>query len=206
MLRGTLLNVVDFMPHGSCYLWKPELMALHGISNAIIVLSYLSIPITILYILRQRRDLPFNWIFFLTASFIVLCGFTHLLNIVTLWYPIYWTAGIIQAITAAVSFATAIAIIYLTPKITALPSPAQLREANDLLMTEVAERKHTETALQESEARYRQLNQELEERVQRRTTQLETLNQLKDELIERERQAKQRLKFTKISLKICLLV
>jgi PAS domain S-box-containing protein len=194
MLRETLLTLVGFMPHGSCYLWKPGLIALHGISNGIIALSYFSIPLTILYILRQRRDLPFNWIFFLIASFIVLCGFTHLLNVVTLWYPVYWTAGIFQALTAGVSFVTAIAIIYLTPKITALPSPAQLREANDLLLAEIAERQQTEAALQKSESRYRQLNQELEERVQRRTTQLEALNQLKDELLERERQAQAEIK------------
>jgi PAS domain S-box-containing protein len=189
MLRETLVDIMGFMPHGSCYLWQPRLMALHGISNAITVLSYFSIPLTILYILRQRKDLPFNWFFILSASFIVFCGFTHLLNIITLWYPIYWTAGIVQGITASVSFATAIAVIHLTPKITALPSPAQLREANDLLVQEIAERQQTETALQESEARYRQLNQELEARVQRRTAQLEAMNQLKDELLEQQQKA-----------------
>ena len=190
MLRDTLIEIVGFMPHGSCYLWQPKLMALQGISNAIIVLSYISIPLTILYILRQRKDLPFNWFFVLSASFIVLCGITHLINIITLWYPIYWTAGIMQAITAGVSLATAIAVIHLTPKITALPSPAQLQEANNLLIKEIAERQQTETALQESEARYRQLNQELEQRVKQRTAQLEAINQLKDDLLEQQKQAK----------------
>ncbi|MGB3403254.1 MAG: ATP-binding protein [Microcoleaceae cyanobacterium] len=189
MLRETLIDIMGFMPHGSCYLWQPRLMALHGISNAVIVLSYISIPLTILYILRQRKDLPFNWFFVLSSGFIVFCGFSHLIDIITLWYPIYWTAGIIRAMTAGVSFATAIAVIHLTPKITALPSPAQLREANDLLVQEIVERQQTETALQESEARYRQLNQELEKRVKRRTTQLETINQLKDDLLEQQTQA-----------------
>ncbi len=194
MLRETSLNFIGFMPHGSCYSWNPEIMALHGISNAVIMLSYISIPLTILYILRQRRDLPFNSIFFLTASFIVFCGIDHLFDILTLWYPIYWTAGIVRSITAGISLTTAIAIINFTPNITALPSPAQLRESNNLLVAEISERKQIEAALQESEARYRQLNQELEERVQRRTTQLETLNLFKDELLERERKAQAEIK------------
>ncbi|MGB3536072.1 MAG: ATP-binding protein [Microcoleaceae cyanobacterium] len=194
MLREILLNVIGFMPDGSCDLWQPGVIALSGISDAIILLSYISIPLTLLYILRQRKDLPFNWFFLLTASFIVLGGLTHLLNIITLWFPVYWMAGIIQAVAAVVSFVTAIALIHLTPEITALPSPAQLQEANDLLISEITERKQIEAALHESENRYRQLNQELEERVQRRTAELKTLNSFKDELLERERMAQAEIK------------
>ena len=38
-----------FMPHGQCYLWKTELLWLHGVSDALITLSYFSIPLALLY-------------------------------------------------------------------------------------------------------------------------------------------------------------
>ena len=38
-----------FMPHGMCYLWRPGILALHVISDALITLSYFSIPFTLLY-------------------------------------------------------------------------------------------------------------------------------------------------------------
>ena len=70
-----------FMPHGTCYLWKPGLVGLHVVSNAIISLSYFSIPLTLIYIVRKRRDVPFGKLFFLFASFIIFCGIGHLLDI-----------------------------------------------------------------------------------------------------------------------------
>jgi hypothetical protein len=39
----------DFMGHGYCYLWRPEIVWLHVISHTLISLAYYSIPITLLY-------------------------------------------------------------------------------------------------------------------------------------------------------------
>jgi CheY-like chemotaxis protein len=52
----------DFMPHGACYLWRPEIVWLHATSDTLIALSYYLIPIVLIYFVRKRIDLPFNWI------------------------------------------------------------------------------------------------------------------------------------------------
>ncbi|HEY9905038.1 MAG TPA: hybrid sensor histidine kinase/response regulator, partial [Candidatus Sericytochromatia bacterium] len=74
-----------FIPHGHCYLWKPELVWLHIMGDALIAIAYYSIPITLVYFVRKRVDLPFNWIFLLFGAFIVACGTTHVMEIWTLW-------------------------------------------------------------------------------------------------------------------------
>ena len=94
-------SIEGFMPHGMCYLWKPDLLALHVVSDSLITLAYFSIPFTLLYFVRRRRDLEFNWMFVCFAVFIVACGATHLMEIVTVWRPEYWVSGTIKAITAA---------------------------------------------------------------------------------------------------------
>src|SRR3984893_3637478 len=48
----------DFMPHGACYLWKPEIVWLHAISDGSIALSYYVIPLFLISFVRQRKDLP----------------------------------------------------------------------------------------------------------------------------------------------------
>jgi hypothetical protein len=35
----------DFMPHGYCYLWKPEIVWLNAISDGTITLAYYLIPL-----------------------------------------------------------------------------------------------------------------------------------------------------------------
>ncbi|BAU64683.1 two-component sensor histidine kinase [Stanieria sp. NIES-3757] len=127
-LTELLLANSSFMPHGMCYLWKPGLVGLHLLSNAVIALSYFSIPFTLVYILRKRPDIPFNGIFLLFAAFIVSCGIGHAFDIWTLWHPNYWLAGNIKAMTASVSLLTAIALIKVIPQIIALPSPQQMQE------------------------------------------------------------------------------
>ena len=52
----------DFMPHGACYMWRPEIVWLHATSDTLIALSYYLIPIVLIYFVRKRIDLPFNWI------------------------------------------------------------------------------------------------------------------------------------------------
>ncbi|MBD2180010.1 PAS domain S-box protein [Planktothrix sp. FACHB-1355] len=143
-----------FIPHGHCYLWKPELVGLHLISDVTIALAYYSIPITLLYFVRQRRDLPFYGIFLLFSAFIISCGTTHLMEVWTLWHPIYWVSGALKAITALVSLYTAFILASLIPEALALPS---LATTNQKLEAEIAERQKTEIALRESEEKFRSI-------------------------------------------------
>ena len=144
-------RLLSFIPHGHCYLWKPWLVGLHVGSDALTALSYFAIPLTLLYFIRQRKDLPFSWIFVLFGAFIISCGTSHLMEIWTLWHPDYWLSGGIKAITAGVSLATAILLVSLIPKALALASPEQLERANQQLQTEIGQRQQVETALRENE-------------------------------------------------------
>ena len=111
-----------FIPHGHCYLWKPELVAVHAISDFLIALSYYSIPVSLLYFVQKREDFPFPNIVFLFGAFILACGSTHLIDIWTLWHATYWTSGLLKAITAIISVLTALELVPLIPKALELPS------------------------------------------------------------------------------------
>lgn len=175
--------VEAFIPHGHCYLWKPELVGLHIVSDSLIALAYYSIPLTLFYFVRQRQDLPFDWIFLLFGTFIVACGTTHLMEVWTLWHPTYWLSGAIKLVTAVVSVYTAVLLVPLVPQALALPSPAQLETANQELRNQIVERERAEEKI-------RTLNLELEQRVVERTAQLESANKLKDQLLVREQEAR----------------
>lgn len=159
----------NFIPHGHCYLWNSELVSLHILSDVLIALSYYSIPITLVYFIRQRKDIPFQNIFLLFGAFIISCGTTHIMEVWTLWHPNYWFAGALKALTALISLYTALTLIPLVPKALALPSPAQLETTNQALMMEIIERKRVELELC-------QYKEHLEEIVQTRTIQLESAN------------------------------
>src|ERR1700726_1243307 len=169
------------MGHGYYYLWKPEIVWLHATSDARITLSYFVIPVALVYFVRKRRDLPFHWVFFMFGIFILGCGSTHLMEIWTLWNGTYRLAGVIKAITAGASVATAVALVPLIPRALLLPSPSQLRAANQELEKENVERRRAEAALKVA-------HDELELRVQQRTAELARANQqLQAEIVERRR-------------------
>jgi PAS domain S-box-containing protein len=165
-------NVVDylfssagFLPHGICLLWRPDLVALHAISDTVIALSYFSIPLAIVTFVRRRRDFDYSGVAVLFAAFIILCGTTHLAAVGMLWYPYYGLDGMLKFATALVSAATAAVLWPLIPRLLAVPSPAAMQRANTRLAQEVAERIAAETALREAHAN-------LEARVQARTAAL----------------------------------
>jgi PAS domain S-box-containing protein len=136
----------------------------------------------------------------LFAGFIAACGLTHLLEIWTLWFPTYWFSGLAKAGTALISLYTALTLIPMIPLALALPSPVQLEHLNQTLQTEIEERKQVEANLRVAEREVRQLNQELEDRVQRRTAQLEIAKQQIEELLNQEQQARLTLQAAKDSL------
>ena len=152
----------DFMPHGYCYLWRPDIVWLHAVSDGLITFSYYLIPVLLIYFVRKRKDLPFHWVFVLFGVFIFACGTTHLMEIWTLWHGTYRLSGVIKALTAGASLVTLAALFPIIPKALALPSPEALR-------VEIANRKRAEQAVQEA-------NAALELRVEERTADLTRAN------------------------------
>ena len=140
-----------FIPHGHCYLWKPGLVWLNVISDSIIFLAYFSIPVQLVYIVKRRGDIPFDWMFCLFGGFIVACGTGHLMDVWTLWHPTYWLSSILKSFTAAISIGTTLVLFSLIPKILAIPSPQLLMEANQRLAEEIKERQTIESAMHQSE-------------------------------------------------------
>ena len=67
---------------------------LHVVSDGLITLSYYCIPVVLIYFIRKRRDLPFNWIFWMFGSFILACGTTHLMEVWNIWHASYLLAGV----------------------------------------------------------------------------------------------------------------
>jgi PAS domain S-box-containing protein len=136
-----LFDAPRLTAHGFCLLWDPSLIWAYAFSDSTIALAYFTIPLALATFAQQRRDLVFRPVFWLFATFILLCGTTHLLDVVTLWVPAYGVQVLVKAATAIVSIGTAIALWQLLPQALALPSSAQLQAAN--------------IALRESEARHR---------------------------------------------------
>jgi len=143
-----------FHPHGYCYLWQPGLVGAHVVSDGLIGLSYIAISATLIYLVwRARRLLPFSWMFVSFGVFIVACGATHLIEIWTLWKPVFWLAADAKIVTAIASVATAIVL------------PPQLPKVLDVLQAaHVSEQRRV--ALERAHA-------ELEQRVAERTSQLQ---------------------------------
>ena len=136
-----LLAPTGLTPHGFCLLWEPGLIWLYALSDVGIAIAYFTIPLGLVVFARRRKDFVFRPVLWLFAAFILLCGATHVLDVVTLWVPAYGLEGVAKAATAVVSLVTAVAVWRLMPLALNLPSPRQMHAAD--------------VALRQSEARFR---------------------------------------------------
>ena len=165
------LSQQGLLPHGICLSWKPGLLLLHVLSDSLIAVAYFSIPFGIAHFVSRRKDLEYRWMFILFAGFIMACGTTHLLDIWTLWHPDYGLQGIIKAITAIISVASAILLWPVIGKALHLPSPKELARINYELQREIKSRQETVIQL-EREAMERQ---RLEERLRQNEARLQAV-------------------------------
>lgn len=172
-----LVYPVNLTPHGYCLLWAPGLIWLHAVSDTVIALAYFSIPLALIWFVHQRKDLEFRWVFLLFVCFIMACGLTHVMGVLTLWVAAYGLEGVIKVATAILSVATAALLWPLIPKLLALPSPAQLASVNQHLQGEIEEKDRIHARLQASEEQVRRTNAELEARVTERTADLVAANE-----------------------------
>jgi nitrogen-specific signal transduction histidine kinase len=117
-IAATQVRSAGFLPHWYCYLGNGPLTWTHVISDLLIGISYLAISCTLLYIVRRSQGaIPFHWLVLSFGLFIVACGATHFMEVITIWKPYYWVSAAVKVVTAGASVATAVALPLLSPTI-----------------------------------------------------------------------------------------
>jgi PAS domain S-box-containing protein len=149
----------NFMPHGHCYYWDPTILWSHALSDGIIAVAYFLIPVVLIKVFQKRKNTQYVWLMALFAVFIAGCGLTHVMDVVTIWDPVYRLDSAFRSITAVASIGTAIALVKLAPRLLAIPTASEwqlaatrLDAANQELLAanqalkdltdELSERKH----------------------------------------------------------------
>lgn len=155
-----LLSYEQYMPHGMCLLWEPWLVLLWAGSDLMIFAAYMALPLAIVMVLKRRPDLTHRGLVSLFAGFILLCGITHAMGIVTLWYPIYPFTGVVKLATGLISMATAIVFFRLIPIFVRIPTPDKHEEVIAKLEVTLAD---LSRARDELECRVKQRTAELKE-------------------------------------------
>jgi diguanylate cyclase (GGDEF)-like protein/PAS domain S-box-containing protein len=148
-------NLTGLIPHGFCLKWNPFLLWTLVSSDAVITVSYFSIPFALWFFAKKRPDVRHRGLFVLFGLFIIACGITHLLDVLIIWHPNYWLTALAKAITAVISFSAATVLWLIMPNALRMPSAQQLQQAKSAL---------------------ERLNLELEDRVRDRTRELEFSN------------------------------
>jgi PAS domain S-box-containing protein len=113
---------MNYLPHRYCYLAQPWLIWSNVTMDALIAASYVVIFSCLFWITGKLRRFPeirsFLWVFIAFGIFIVACAFTHLMEVVTVWWPLYRLAVGFKVLCAASSVATAILFARAAPELT----------------------------------------------------------------------------------------
>src|SRR5882724_1922019 len=91
-----LFQTDDFPARWHCGRWSGFLGWLYISSDATIWLAYFIIPVILILFVQKRPDVPFLPIFWFFVAFIVLCGTTHLVDVVLFWSPLYRLSALIR--------------------------------------------------------------------------------------------------------------
>jgi PAS domain S-box-containing protein len=138
-----------FLPHGYCFTWAPGLLYTMVVSDLLIAAAYLSIPVGIISLIRQRGEPALNGMAWLFSAFILACGTTHMMDVWTIWRPDYGLQATAKALTAAISVVTAVMLWPLIPKAVKVPTVTKLQAVIASLATEVSRRRSAEDQVRE---------------------------------------------------------
>ena len=148
--------------HGACLLWKPELIWLNAVSDAMLAAAFFATAFVLGYFLWRRRDLTFRGVFSAFAVFVAVCGVTRLISILTLWVPAYNIEAVTKGFLGLISLGITAGLLLSLPRILVLPSRKQLAAANAALEEEIEHRRKAEAMVrrfQEIEANEAQVRQ-----------------------------------------------
>src|SRR5438128_1286674 len=131
-------------PHGACLLWKPELIWLNAVSDAMLAGAFFATTFVVGLFVWRRRDLTFRGVFGTFAVFAAVCGISRLLSILTLWVPVYDIEGLTKGLLALISVGITAILLLSLPRILVQPSRTQLQQANAALEEEIRHRRKAE--------------------------------------------------------------
>ena len=124
-----------------CGEWSDFHGWLYIVSNLMIWFSYFAIPLIIIgYTYKKKYELKYTKTYFLFASFILLCGSTHLLDASLFWVPMYRFSALILLLTGVVSLFTVYHLIGILPD-------AFLQKTSVVLEKEISKRVEAEDQL-----------------------------------------------------------
>jgi hypothetical protein len=144
-----LFDASQFLTRNHCGVgWTPAMETIYKTSNLTLALSYFMIPISLLFLYRKKRDdLPTPWVLILSILFIVLCGLTHLSDVVVFYWAPYRLFTLLYVVTALVSAVTAYRLPMVVRNLVKLPSREYVHRINDQLQSEVLLRTRAEQEL-----------------------------------------------------------
>lgn len=135
-----LMDTSLWPPRWHCGRWTEFHGWLYIISDLLIFSAYFAMPVIIVRYMATRAHTRFHRIYFLFAAFILACGFTHFIDALTFWYPVYRFNALIRFITGVISWFTVYSLFRV------LPFAFSLKTADEL-QAEIEQRKKVEEDL-----------------------------------------------------------
>lgn len=97
-----------YMPHARCWNWDRSLIWSTVITNGLIFFSYMAISVMVYFFGTRSTVKTPRFMAAAFSAFIFLCGITHLMDIILMFYALFWLDIALRVLTAWASVATAI--------------------------------------------------------------------------------------------------
>ncbi|MDB5715692.1 MAG: hybrid sensor histidine kinase/response regulator [Sphingomonadales bacterium] len=120
------------------------------LSNILLAISYLAIFLLLVIVGRRRKDFAFANRYSFVLLFVMVGTIAPVLRLYNFGEEDLLLAAIVRLVPAVITFTTAVMLWRLLPKMLSLPSSEQLRQTNEALRHEMAERRSAEAALLQS--------------------------------------------------------
>lgn len=149
MPEGARLLHLPFTSHGvSALVW------LHFVSDIVIAIAYVAIPIALVCFVRRRQDSPFNWMFLWFGLFTIGCAAIHAMEVSNTWRANYLIASGIKVLTALASVPAAFLTLRLIPQALAFSVSGREQVSLRLLHAQDEERRTVAREVHEGIGQY----------------------------------------------------
>lgn len=129
-----LFDTDGFIPRAICGNWSVWMICTYVISDIILGVAYLVIPIPLfLFWKKKRYGVPYPSIYLLFAAFIFLCGLSHLCDALMFFWPVYQFTLLVLVLAALVSITTSVIFPFVAYWISSLKTPLEYYEILDRL-------------------------------------------------------------------------